>query len=106
MSDKLYDLNRRPWNLEPYYSRHVSAMTSEKLHSKADIAAELAFRDKEIAALRLTLAALSEHEPSWPDDFLRARAALIGVDATLAGDTVSGPQKTGHAPPPSDRTSK
>ena len=93
----LYDKNRRPWNLEPYYSAHVSAMTSEGLHSKADIAAELAFRDKELAALRLTLEALSEHDPSWPDDFLRARAALIGVAATLAGDKVSGPKKTGSA---------
>ena len=34
-----------------YYFRHVMAMTSEKLHSKADIAAELAFRDKRIADL-------------------------------------------------------
>ncbi len=83
----LYDKNRRPWDLEPHYSRHVSAMTTEELHAKADIAAELAFRDKEIAALRLTLEALSTHEPSWPDDFLRARAALIGVAATLAGNT-------------------
>lgn len=28
-----------------YYIRHVSAMTGEKLHSKADIAAELGYRD-------------------------------------------------------------
>jgi hypothetical protein len=95
---ELYNKARSLTALEPHYSRHVSAMTSEGLHSKSDIAAELAFRDKELTALRLTLAALSEHDPSWPDDFLRARAALIGVDATLAGSTVSGPQKTGSAP--------
>lgn len=38
-------------SLEPHYSRHVSAMTTEQLHSKADIAAELAFRDQRIATL-------------------------------------------------------
>ena len=35
-----------------------------------------------------TLRSLAEHEPSWSDDFLRARAALIGVEATLAGEKV------------------
>lgn len=35
-----------------YYIRHVSAMTREGLHSKADIAAELAWRDCEIDRLR------------------------------------------------------
>ena len=29
-----------------YYCRHVDAMTSEKLHNKSDIAAELAYRDR------------------------------------------------------------
>ena len=29
-----------------YYVRHVQAMTAEQLHSKADIAAELAWRDQ------------------------------------------------------------
>lgn len=33
------------------YSVHVHAMTSEKLHSKSDIAAELAWRDKRIVEL-------------------------------------------------------
>ena len=47
---KLY-AKRHGWDLEPHYSRHVSAMTAEGLHSKADIAAELAFRDARIAAL-------------------------------------------------------
>jgi predicted RNase H-like nuclease (RuvC/YqgF family) len=41
--------------LEPYYIRHVSAMTSEGLHSKSDIAKELAYRDKCIADLELKL---------------------------------------------------
>ncbi len=30
------------------YAKHVAAMTKEGLHSKSDIAAELAFRDREI----------------------------------------------------------
>ena len=35
-----------------YYCRHVGAMTSENLHSKSDIAAELAHRDALIDDLR------------------------------------------------------
>lgn len=46
----------KPWELEPHYSKHVLAMTKEGLHSKADIASELAYRDKEIAALRAQVA--------------------------------------------------
>ncbi len=42
-----------------FYSKHVSAMTREGLHSKSDIAAELAFRDYEIERLR---AELKSHE--------------------------------------------
>lgn len=37
---------RVPSDLEPYFSDHMSAMTGEKLHSKAAIAMELAYRDK------------------------------------------------------------
>lgn len=51
MTDKLYDRSRTHYLLEPHYSRHVSAMTSEGLHAKSDIAAELAFRDLEIDRL-------------------------------------------------------
>lgn len=35
-----------------YFFLHMSAMTSEKLHSKSDIAAELAYRDKVIDELK------------------------------------------------------
>ena len=34
-----------------YFMVHMSAMTSEKLHSKGDIAGELAYRDQRIAEL-------------------------------------------------------
>ena len=37
--------------LAPHYSKHVMAMTAEGLHSKSDIAAELAWRDARIAQL-------------------------------------------------------
>jgi hypothetical protein len=41
-----------------YYSRHTSAMTGEDLHSKSDIAAELAHRDIEIDKLKARVAEL------------------------------------------------
>ncbi len=41
--------------LHPYYFNHVSAMTGEKLHSKAAIAAELAYRDMLIHNLKKCL---------------------------------------------------
>ena len=49
---KLYGHARDLPTLEPHYSRHVSALTTEGLHSKSDIAAELAWRDAEIARLQ------------------------------------------------------
>jgi hypothetical protein len=55
---ELYNKARSLTALEPHYSRHVSAMTSEGLHSKSDIAVELAFRDQEIARLRAALEAV------------------------------------------------
>ena len=50
---------REAQDLEPYYIRHVAAMTAEGLHSKAAIAKELAYRDKRIADLERQLAAMS-----------------------------------------------
>lgn len=58
---------RDPYKLDVaggYYCRHVSAMTSEGLHSKSDIAAELGHRDMVISelleALQLSLTAMNE----------------------------------------------
>ena len=54
MSDLLY-AERDPEALDEaggYYMKHVMAMTSENLHSKAAIAAELAHRDKLIAEFK------------------------------------------------------
>lgn len=42
------------------YADHVMAMTGEKLHSKSEIAAELAYRDTEIATLQARIAELEE----------------------------------------------
>lgn len=41
-----------------HYMRHVMAMTAEQLHSKSDIAAELAWRDSQIAELQRKLDAI------------------------------------------------
>ena len=38
-----------------HYMRHVAAMTAEGLHSKSDIAAELAYRDIEIERLKTVI---------------------------------------------------
>jgi len=43
---------RDPVALGEYYMKHLVAMTSEKLHAKSEIAAELAFRDAEIERLK------------------------------------------------------
>lgn len=42
-----------------YYCRHVSAMTSEELHSKSDIAAELGWRDMQITELQRKVESLA-----------------------------------------------
>lgn len=59
--------DRKPWTLEPHYSSHVSAMTSEGLHAKAAIAAELAFRDVQIAKLREAAARVLAMHDGPPD---------------------------------------
>jgi len=48
---KLY-ADRNAMELGQTYMNHVMAMTAEGLHAKSDIAAELAFRDKQIEALQ------------------------------------------------------
>ncbi|MDX1527022.1 MAG: hypothetical protein R3337_00255 [Gammaproteobacteria bacterium] len=61
MGDKLY----APRDIEAldragnYYCRHLEAMTTEGLHSKSDIAAELAFRDERIQRLCREVARLN-----------------------------------------------
>lgn len=62
-----------------------SVVLSDETVSRA--ITELEMLRGENRQLRSALQTLSEHEPSWSDDFLRARAALIGVLDTLAGKT-------------------
>ena len=54
----MYPTDRAPWDLEPHYSDHVSAMTAESLHDKGDIALQLALRDHRIAELEATVKAM------------------------------------------------
>ena len=49
MSEYRNDLDLE--KLEPHYTKHVGAMTSESLHSKSSIAAQLAYRDLQIERL-------------------------------------------------------
>lgn len=48
---KLYTY-QNPMKLGKFYTDHVLAMTVEGLHSKSDIAKQLAWRDMQIEALR------------------------------------------------------
>ena len=43
-----YNLDCESGDVGNYYCNHISAMTREGLHSKSDIAAELAVRDAQI----------------------------------------------------------
>jgi len=52
---------RNPIALGDYYTRHVLAMTREGLHSKSQIAEELAFRDMEIDYFKKRL--FAERDP-------------------------------------------
>ncbi|NKF21563.1 hypothetical protein [Solimonas marina] len=66
MTEKLY-AERDVIQQADHYFRHVMAMTAEGLHSKADVAAELAHRDIEIERLR---AALEKIACRSQDDYL------------------------------------
>lgn len=87
MTDKNY-ADRDHMALGDYYTRHVSAMTGEGLHSKSAIAAELAHRDAEIDRLRAALAAAQAPQP--------ARVALTGGQIT-AGVNALRPSAAGRA---------
>ena len=59
MSDKQYGHDDAR-DYEPYFSLHLMAMTAEDLHSKGEIACELAYRDARIAELEAENARLRE----------------------------------------------
>lgn len=60
MAEKLY-AQRNAMHQGQHYAKHVAAMTAEELHSKSDIAAELAHRDIEIERLRDALESIKTH---------------------------------------------
>lgn len=67
-----------------FYCQHVSAMTRERLHSKADIAAELGWRDWEIAKLQEQVKALTWQRESA---LIECAAAKIAIQYIQAGKT-------------------
>jgi len=72
-----------------HYSQHTSAMTSEGLHSKSDIAAELAHRDIEIERLQARAAELY--------DLIKYSQVESGV--CMCGDKMQDHnQASGHSP--------
>lgn len=73
---KLYGHNRGLHNLTPHYSRHIAAMTTENLNSKSDIAAELAFRDMEIARRDEMLAAANAFIAEAADEAKRLQERI------------------------------
>lgn len=69
-----------------HYMRHVMAMTSEQLHSKSDIAAELAWRDSQIAALQQKLDAMAAENAALKQVFVSKEFSTEVTDVFL--DTV------------------
>lgn len=65
-----------PSTLEPHYSAHVSAMTSEGLHGKSEIAAELAHRDVQIESLRRHNQSLADELNDWRDKYTALESQL------------------------------
>lgn len=62
-----------------FYIAHVSAMTSEKLHSKSDIAAELGHRDMQIDSVTTQLAEARQEAATWEKRCVAETGALRTV---------------------------
>lgn len=88
---RLYRQDLDPRELEPFYSRHVNAMTEEELYEKSDIALQLASRDRALAAWEL-LAANNHDHYSMPTLENGMYVVLFGphsekvIEATSAND--------------------
>ncbi|UIL51563.1 hypothetical protein LZU96_15195 [Pantoea agglomerans] len=61
-----------------HYGNHVMAMTAEQLHSKSDIAAELGWRDMQIAALEAKVKQLEWDSVFIPKN-IETALAVMGV---------------------------
>ena len=68
-----------------HYSQHTSAMTSEGLHSKSDIAAELAHRDIQIDQLRARVAELEAYHHAHSDKQAASMPEWIKCSERLPG---------------------
>lgn len=80
-----------------HYFRHVLALTAEALHSKSDIAAELAHRDTVIASLRQWVqAALDCKTWVWDSDQrLAAMGCVIEADQVIGSPPAKGAEHEG-----------
>ena len=76
----VYPKHFKPWDLEPYYSIHISAMTTEQLDAKADIAEQLAWRDRQLAA---ALAKVDELTARVAEEDARAADWIESADQRL-----------------------
>jgi hypothetical protein len=92
MNTQLLYAERDHEELGELYTRHVSAMTVEGLHSKSDIAAELAWRDREIE--RLTALAA----PEGQEEAVQARGQS-GEDRRMASMIEHGTSARNWSPP-------
>ena len=63
-----------------HYTKHVMAMTAEKLHSKADIAAELGYRDMRITELEAENTRLIEQLIAERVENQRLRSVILAVN--------------------------
>jgi hypothetical protein len=65
-----------PIELGAHYTRHIEAMTAEGLHSKADIAEQLAWRDLEIENLRRAVSLENDCSEQYRMEAERLRGEL------------------------------
>ena len=75
--------------LGEYYLRHIDRMTAEGLHRKSDIAAQLAWRDREIDRLRASTPIPAGEPVAWqgvhePWDFWQSKPEGIAVRPLFA----------------------
>lgn len=73
--------SERPWELEPELAAHRSAMTTERLHGKAEIAEELAFRDRRISTLQKRIEKLNVRRAADCEAIANAKMALAELAA-------------------------
>lgn len=73
-------------DLGGFYTKHVSAMTAEQLHSKSDIAAELAYRDRIIQRQKDLIVAVQSALQDLEKEELqsRLRGGAAGIASAIS----------------------